>query len=122
MVDELFLNDSTSSYFSSEREGLMIGFPAIREHHAGFGFVPGGATSTDELWLQDVHVSSHGASAIVAATWYFGDRQGSPEDIQRGPMTALYVFDGTDYEIAHMHFSTYLTPADSNADGRGSGD
>ncbi len=112
LADQLFLESSTVSYFSSEREGLITGFPAIHEHHAGFGFVAGGAAPGAELWLDDIHASAYGDAAVVAATWFFGDRDGSSADIQRGPMTAVYVLDGTDYKIAHMHFSTYLTASD----------
>jgi len=112
LADKLFLDDSTASYFSSEREGLIVGFPAIHEHHVGFGFVTGGAAPTAQLWLDDVHTSVYGGAAVVAATWFFGDRDGSQTDIQRGPMSAVYLFDGADYKIAHMHFSTYLTAPD----------
>ena len=52
MVDKLFLQDSRVSYFSSEREGLIKGFDAVREHHAGFGFVEGGKSQENRLWLE----------------------------------------------------------------------
>lgn len=41
-VDQLFVADSTVTYFSPERDGLIRGINALRLHHHGFGFVPGG--------------------------------------------------------------------------------
>lgn len=107
LVDDLFVNDSSATYFSSEKEGLIRGFAAIREHHAGFGFVPGGDAPEDELWVADLHASMFGSAAVVTAIWYFGSRSGNPDSVQRGPMTAVYVADGGGYRIAHMHFSSY---------------
>ena len=50
-VDALFLDDARLSYFSSEREGLIRGMEAVREHHVGFGFAPGGIDQPNRLWL-----------------------------------------------------------------------
>jgi hypothetical protein len=114
-VDELFLVDPPPTYFSSEKQGLIVGLDAIREHHAGFGFVPGGSQPTSELWLEEVHSELFGTTAVVNAIWYFGDRSaaspGGPGAVQRGPMTAVYVLDGDTYKIAHMSFSEYLAVA-----------
>ena len=41
-VDSVFWSDRSVTYFSSERAGLIRGIDALREHHAGFGFVAGG--------------------------------------------------------------------------------
>ena len=118
-VDELFLNDSGVTYFSSEREGLIRGFAAIRDHHASFGFVPAGDTPADELWVEDIHVSVYPMSAVVAGIWYFGDRAAGPHGVQSGPMTVVYVLDGSVYRIVHMHFSEYPAAEFSGGDGGG---
>lgn len=110
-VDELFLADPPPTYFSSEKEGLIVGLDAIREHHAGFGFVPGGSPPDNELWLEDVHSEVFETTAVVTATWYFGDRAiahaGDRSAVQKGPMTAVFVLDGDRYKIAHMSFAEY---------------
>ena len=108
LVDELFLNDSSVTYFSSEREGLIQGFAAVRAHHEGFGFVDGGTEPEQELWVEDVRSSAFEGVAVVGAIWLFGDRSAPPEGISRGPMTAVYIWSGDRYRIAHMHFAEYL--------------
>ena len=105
-VERLFLGDERVSYFSSETEGLIRGPVSVREHHAGFGFVAGGTEAEQELWVEDVHGSTFENAAVVGAIWYFGDRA-DVAAAARGPMTAVYVLDGNDYKIAHMHFANY---------------
>jgi hypothetical protein len=120
-VDELFLADPDVTYFSSEKEGLIVGLDAIREHHAGFGFVPGGSPPAIELWLEDVHATVLGSTAVVNAIWYFGDREAAASTegggAQNGPMTSVWVLDGDTYKIAHMHFAEYLPPDDAETEG-----
>ena len=97
-VRRLFVNDPSVTYFSSERAGLIQGIDSLVKHHRGFGFVEGGKTSPNKLWLTDVrhrHLS-------VTAIWHF-ERPGSPE--QRGPVTFILQQDGSGYRIAHAHFS-----------------
>jgi len=119
-VDELFLANPSPTYFSSEKEGLIVGLDAIREHHAGFGFVPGGSPPAIELWVEDVHATVFGSTAVVNAIWYFGDRaaasSGDGGRTQKGPMTAVYVLDGDTYKIAHMHFAEYLAIPEEESD------
>jgi len=107
LVDELFVNDSSVTYFSSEREGLIEGFAAVRAHHEGFGFVEGGTEPDRELWVEDVRSTVFGNAAVVGAIWLFGDRAAPPDSIARGPMTIVYVWAGDRYRIAHMHFAEY---------------
>lgn len=107
MVDQLFLQDDRVTYFSSEKQGLIRGIEAIREHHRGFGFVPGGKKPSSELWLDDVHADDFGDTAIVTAIWFFGDRNKSTDENQHGPMTAVYVRTGDGFRIAHLNFSHY---------------
>jgi ketosteroid isomerase-like protein len=106
-VDELFVNDSSVTYFSSEREGLIEGFAAVRAHHEGFGFVEGGTEPEQELWVEGVRSAVFGNVAVVGAIWQFGDRAAPPDSISRGPMTAVYTWTGDRYRIAHMHFAEY---------------
>jgi len=120
-VDELFLAGPDATYFSSEKEGLIVGLDAIREHHAGFGFVPGGSPPAIELWLENVHSNVFESTAVVNAIWHFGDRwaadSGEPDAVQKGPMTIVYVLDGDSYKIAHMHFAEYLPPDEEETEG-----
>ena len=104
-VPDLFLEDERVTYFSSEKEGAVIGFDALVEHHREFGFVEGGKESPNRLWLEDIHVAAYDSSAVVTAIWYFS-RGGSP-DAQRGPVTLVYVESDDGYRIAHANFSNY---------------
>ena len=104
-LDDLFLADAT--YLSSEREGLIVGLDALREHHAGFGFVDGGFEQEQELWVEDVQASAFESSAVVTAVWFFGDRGAPREGVSRGPMTAVYVWTDDGFKIAHMQFGNY---------------
>lgn len=104
-VDRLFLQDDRLTYFSSEKEGALIGFESVREHHKGFGFVEGGKEQPNKLWLEDVHTTVFSSSVIVTGIWFFK----RPDDrIQRGPITIVYVQQEDEYRIAHMSFSNYL--------------
>jgi ketosteroid isomerase-like protein len=104
-VPDLFLDDASVSYFSSEKEGAVVGFDALMEHHRGFGFVEGGKESHNRLWLEDVKIAVYEGSAVVTAIWYFS-RGGSPE-AQKGPVTLVYIESGDGYRIAHANFSNY---------------
>jgi hypothetical protein len=106
-VRNLFLDDARLTYFSSETEGLIVGFQPVYNHHAGFGFVEGGSQPGSELWVDDVKISDFGRTAVVAAVWYFGDPT-EVESAQQGPMTMGVVDQGSGYRIAHMHFAEYL--------------
>jgi ketosteroid isomerase-like protein len=106
-VDELFLADSRVTYFSSEREGLIQGAAAVREHHEGFGFVEGGIEPEQELWVEDIQSSVYGTVAVVTAVWSFGDRSAPRDSISRGPMTVVYTLVDDRYRIAHIHFANY---------------
>lgn len=107
-IDELFVTDSTVTYFSSERRGLIRGIDAVRDHHVNMGFVPGGAPAESELWIDGVTYRGGHEDVVVTATWYFGDRQAPRDSVQSGPMTAVYVAMGDGVRIGHMHFSEYV--------------
>ena len=104
-VDELFLQDQRLTYFSSEKEGVIIGIKAVRDHHEGFGFIPGGKDQPNKLWVEDMHSVEFDSSAVVTGIWYFQRSDGSK---QRGPVTIVYVQQGDRFLIAHMNFSSYI--------------
>jgi ketosteroid isomerase-like protein len=106
-VNDLFLQDARVTYFSSEKEGLIRGMDAIREHHRKFGFVPGGKRAERELWVEEVEADDYGDTLVVTAIWYFGDRRKPEAENQRGPMTMVYVRAAGEYRIAHLHFGNY---------------
>jgi ketosteroid isomerase-like protein len=106
-VDELFLAVEDATYFSSEKEGLIRGIKAIREHHRGFGFVAGGKDSENRLWLEDLVTQEYGDTAVVTGIWFFGRAGEAAEKVQRGPMTLVLKKTEEGYRIAHMHFANY---------------
>ncbi len=105
LVDELFVRDDRLTYFSSEREGAIIGIEAVREHHKGFGFADGGVTQDSRLWVEDLHAADLGCAAIVTGIWYF-ERPTGPR--QRGPFTFVYVRDAEEFRLVHLNFGNYL--------------
>jgi hypothetical protein len=106
LVDRLFLSDRRLSYFSSEKKGLIEGLDAVRAHHAGFGFVPGGRGQENRLWLEDVRITELQAGQVflATATWGF-DRGEGPEAAQRGPVTFVIIKTDSGFRIAHAHFA-----------------
>lgn len=102
-VNRLFVNDSSVTYFSSERAELIHGFDLLYRHHEGFGFVRGGKGSVNKLWLAEIRY----LPSAVTAIWFF-ERPGSP--VQRGPVTFILKKDGKGYRIAHAHFSNDPKP------------
>ena len=106
-IDALFLTDQHLTYFSSETQGLIVGIDAVREHHVGFGFEPGGAQKNTKLWLDHIHTEFYSAVAVVTALWYF--EKGPPDNRQTqiGPVTIIYTPTQTGYRIAHMNFAEY---------------
>ncbi len=107
MVDSLFLTDSRLTYFSSEKEGLLRGIEAVREHHVGFGFVEGGKNQDNELWLEELQSQSFGEVTTVEGIWYFRSVSGDSSTTSKGPVTFVYVSVENEYRIAHVHFANY---------------
>ena len=107
LVEELFVTDSSVTYFSSEYEGVIKGIDAVRQHHVGFGFVEGGKDPEQELWVGDTDAVVHWPVAIVTGLWYFGDRLVPQDQVQRGPFTFVYVQQGEEYRLAHLNFGNY---------------
>ena len=107
MVDKLFLTDDRITYFSSEKEGLIKGIEAVREHHKGFGFIERGKIQDNKLWVEDIQVDEYSKAVVVTGIWFFRRGPESSEDISRGPVTFVYVQEGEEYSLAHLHFSEY---------------
>lgn len=124
-VEELFLTDERLTYFSSEREGVIKGFPAVLAHHEGFGFVPGGRSQGSRLWLEEVRLDLFEETAVGTGIWYFQGAEESesvspgPEEEaggtarglsgpQRGPVTFVCVEEDGRWRFVHMSFSEYL--------------
>jgi hypothetical protein len=120
-VSRLFARDDRLTYLSSEKEGVVQGFETIVEHHRGFGFVQGGKSTGNKLWLDRLAYSNFGETTVVAGTWYF-QRAGSAESAaQRGPVTFVCVAGGSGgdgdeddgrgsgggYLLAHLNFGNY---------------
>jgi ketosteroid isomerase-like protein len=104
-VRDLFLADERVTYFSSEKEVLTKGIDNLVEHHRSLGFVEGGKETGNKLWLEDVEVEEFDDTVLVKADWLF-QREGS-DNVQRGPVTMVYVKLGDEYRIVHCHFSNY---------------
>ena len=108
-VDSLFVRDARVTYFSSEKPGLIAGIDALKEHHKGFGFAPGGADKGSRLWLEAVHAETWGRTVVVTATWFF-ERTNAKKPPQRGPVTLVLTNDGARCRIAHAHFANDPPP------------
>jgi hypothetical protein len=106
MVSDIFIQDERLTYFSSEVEGLLKGFPRIVEHYRGFGFEPGGGVTESVIWVDEVEIVDFGDTAFIGAIWYFGDPD-TPSEAQHGPMSVLAVKSLDGYRIGHMNFGTY---------------
>jgi ketosteroid isomerase-like protein len=106
-VERLFVPDDSVTYFSSEFDGLIHGIEAMRQHHLRFGFVSGGKTTGNRLWLTDVVTQWHGEVATVCAAWHF--QRAGANTSQHGPVTFVFVPHTNEYRIAHGHFANAPT-------------
>lgn len=103
----LFVMDERVTYFSSEKQGLLRGPEAMRQHHLGFGFVPGGKVSANALWLEQIAEDRlDRGTVLVTAIWCFR-RASTPDIVQRGPLSAVAIRTRRGPRFAHMNFSTY---------------
>ena len=107
-VGQLFASDESVTYFASDREGLLEGIDAIRDYHAGLGFVAGGFQPEQELWLEEVAISDFGESAVIGAVWFFGNRV-TRQAAGRGPLTILLTRTPEGFRISHVNFGSYAT-------------
>ncbi len=109
LIDDLFLDSTNLTYFSSEKKGLLKGIDEIKIHHQKFGFIRGGKATDAKLWLKDVNIEKYSKEVIVTAIWYF-KRDIESNQIQKGPVTIVLTpidEQETEYRIAHMHFANY---------------
>lgn len=104
-VDRLFVPDEAVSYFSSEYPGLIEGIEALRLHHRGFGFEPGGAATGSRLWLDEVVIRWEGDTALVMAQWLFAGAE-AQDPPQQGPVSFVFVPRDGAYRILHAHFAS----------------
>ena len=104
-VGELFLRNERVTYFSSEKVGVIKGYEALVKHHEGFGFVKGGKTQPNRLWLESIDIEDFGDSTIVCAVWFF--KRPSAENPQEGPVTIVYEKAMDGWRIAHANFGNY---------------
>ena len=103
----LFVMDERVTYFSSEKQGLLRGPAALRQHHIGFGFTPGGKASANALWLEQIAEGRlDRRTVLVTAIWCFR-RATTPDVVQRGPVSAVVIRTPRGPRIVHMNFSTY---------------
>jgi ketosteroid isomerase-like protein len=73
----------------------------------GFGFVDGGKSQENKLWVEDVQVIDFGEAAVVAGIWYFQRESDDAESVQKGPFTFVCVRQGDEWRLAHLNFSEY---------------
>jgi hypothetical protein len=105
LVEKLFLTDARVSYFSSEKQGVIKGIDALKKHHEGFGFVRGGKTQGNRLWLEDLDAQIIEPVVVITAIWHF-QRQNA-DTVQKGPVTLVYTQVGNEYRLWHGHFANY---------------
>jgi tetratricopeptide (TPR) repeat protein len=105
LAGNLFVPGSRTTYFSSEKPGRIAGFEALMQHHRGFGFVPGGKTADNRLWLENFTVWEEKDMAFVTAGWGFDRDVAGPGPVQRGPVTFILVRGDDGWRIVHAHFA-----------------
>jgi len=106
LLDEIFYQSENLTYFSSEKEGLIKGYRQMLPHHEGFGFVKGGKEPPVGLWLENIETRINGETAVVAATWFNGDKAAARDSLQHGPVTFVLLRDEQGaVKISHAHFA-----------------
>lgn len=105
-LEDVFLVDPALTYFASDSEGVIEGWEAVRSYYEEQGFVPGGFSVTDELWLEDTLITDFEDSAVVSAVWRFGNRV-TPETAGRGPFTMVIVRTNTGFRVSHVNMANY---------------
>ncbi len=104
LVDELFLDSDDLTYLSSEREGVIKGLAAVKEHHRKFGFVPGGKNHGNKLWAENLEAYPIDSIILVTGIWHFRQVMGSH---QWGPLAFIYVNRNDTFLLAHANFGKY---------------
>ena len=106
-LEDIFLQSKDLTYFSSETQGLIKGYAAIKPHHEAFGFIEGGKKPEKSLWLENLESRIHDGSAVLTAIWYFGDKTAPKDSVQNGPVTFVMTYGDGGLKIAHVHFANY---------------
>lgn len=110
LMQSLFEKSSKTTYFSSEKAGRINGIEALTEHHRGFGFIAGGKTADNRLWLENVLPIENGNTAYVTADWFFDRDIAASEPVQKGPVTFILLRGNEGWKIVHAHFSNDPSP------------
>ena len=105
-LGDVFLQDRVLTYFASDSEGVIQGWDAVRAYHEDRGFVSGGFSITEELWLEDALISDFEDTAIVSAVWHFGNPLQAAE-AGRGPFTMVLVRTPAGYRVSHVNMANY---------------
>ncbi len=106
ILRDALLVDATLTYFPNDEQAVLEGWDAVRDYHERLGFVPGGFDPENDLWLEDVVVADFDESAVVTATWHFGNRVLRAE-AARGPLTIVAVRTTGGYRISHVNMGNY---------------
>jgi len=103
-IADLCHSGADLTYISSEKAGILQGWPAVRELHAGFGFVPGGTDRLSRLWVDDTTMHIFGTAMVVAGRWHF--RRADPAaPWQAGPFSLVLAPAGGRLLMVHAHFA-----------------
>ncbi len=105
LTQKLFEPSPRTTYFSSEKAGRIQGMDALTGHSRSFGFVPGGKTADNRLWLDGVEIVGVEDMALVTAFWYFDRDVAGSNPVQQGPVTFVLTRDGGNWLIVHAHFA-----------------
>ncbi len=118
-LGEVLHQDPSLTFFPNDREGVVVGYGAVRAYHEELGFAPGGFQPDSELWLEDVRVDSFDDASVVTATWHFGNRLLRAE-AARGPFTMLVSRTRSGYRITHLSMGNYgaVSPSAPNVPAR----
>lgn len=106
LVGDVFLEDPTLTYFSSDSESLKEGYPNVLAHHEEMGFASGGFRPDGELWLEDTVIAQFDDSAVITAIWHFGNRVALADE-GHGPMTMVVIRTRAGYRISHLNLANY---------------
>lgn len=105
LTQKLFEPSPRTTYFSSEKAGRIQGMDALMDHSRSFGFIPGGKTADNRLWLDGLDVLGVEDMALVTAFWYFDRDVAGPGPVQKGPVTFAMMREGGNWLIVHAHFA-----------------
>ena len=103
-IDELFLESDDLTYYSSEKQRVMKGLEAVKEHHRGYGFVPGGKKHGNKIWAENLEATPIDNVVAVTGIWHYRQVMGAH---QWGSFSFVYVNKDDRFLLAHLHFGRY---------------